>query len=96
VSEICHLISDDQTPFFSDRYDIIVGFTSLSTLPEMVMHELIKIMKNFTVNQQRDIWAVIENSLTSAQDVLPHSTITVVIQGEWHGGLQITWVAQPT
>jgi len=46
----------------------------------MVMHELIKIMKNFTVNQQRDIWAVIENSLTSAQDVLPHSTITVVFK----------------
>jgi len=69
-----------KTPFFSDRYDIIVGFTSLSTLPEMVMHELIKIMKNFTVNQQRDIWAVIENSLTSAQDVLPHSTITVVFK----------------
>jgi len=36
-----------------------------------------------------------ENSLTSAQDVLTQHH-HCGIQGEWHGGLQITWVAQPT
>src|SRR5882724_4971322 len=57
-----------KNPIFRHYYDIIVSFTSSSTLPELMVHELIKIIKNFTVNQQRDTWGVIENSLTSAED----------------------------
>jgi hypothetical protein len=67
-------------PIFSLRYDIIVGFTGESTLPDLVVHELINIIKNFTVNQQRDFWAVIVKSLKSANDLLHHSTITVIFR----------------
>jgi len=51
------------------------------------MHELIKIMKNFTVNQQRDIWAVIENSLN-----LPKMSSTQHHQ-LWYSGEMARWFA---
>jgi len=67
-------------PIFSHRYHLIVGFTGQSTLPDVVIHDLIKVMKNFTVNQGRDIWPVITKTLTCAEDLLRHSTVTVIFK----------------
>ena len=44
----------------SGQFNVIIGFTGDSTLPEFVVTEMINIMVRFTVKQQWDIWSVME------------------------------------
>src|SRR5882672_101645 len=67
-------------PIFHHRYHLIVGFTCQSTLPDLILYDLIKIMRNFTVNQGRDIWPVMAKSLTCAKDLLSHSAVMVIFK----------------
>lgn len=64
----------------SGRYNVIVGFTGDSTLPEFVITEIIDIMARLTVKQQRDMWKVMEQSLKRADRLLRHSAVTVILK----------------
>jgi len=64
----------------SGQFDVIVGFTGDSTLPEFVINEMINMMVRFTVKQQRDIWTVMEQSLKGAERLLQYSAVTVLFK----------------
>lgn len=64
----------------SDRYDLILGFTSDTILPEFVTNEMIDIITHLTVNQERDLWCAIGKGLKHAERLLRHTAVMVIFK----------------
>lgn len=75
--------------FFSNQFEVVIGFGGSGTLPSMVSHTVRSFVVETGVFGRTDPWSAICHMLTSNHDVLDYSTAVVVYATVVNGSRQV-------
>src|ERR1700689_4301198 len=67
-------------PFLSDEFDLVLGFSGDTVLPEVVTQDLIGLIDRIAVHQERNLWEAVTRMLSHKVELLTHTSIAVVFR----------------
>jgi hypothetical protein len=64
--------------FLRDEFDLVLGFSGDTVLPQVVTQDLIGLIDRIAIRQERNLWEAVTRMLSHKVELLTHTSIAVV------------------